>query len=106
MPKRNYAASIHSANDFIAQFEFGFDDFQIKACHAVEDGTEVLVAAPTWCRKDCGWRIRRLYSASQRKGVFLHDSYQALSNQKYFEFVERFGEERVGLLTGDTNVNS
>ncbi len=31
---------------------------------------------------------------------------KALSNQKYHDLVERYGPERVGLLTGDTSVNS
>lgn len=30
---------------------------------------------------------------------------QALSNQKFSDFCRQFGPERVGLLTGDTNIN-
>jgi ATP-dependent RNA helicase HelY len=37
--------------EFIAQFEFPFDQFQIDACHAVEGGHGVLVAAPTGAGK-------------------------------------------------------
>ena len=37
--------------EFIEQFDFGFDDFQIAACQAVEDGKGVLVAAPTGAGK-------------------------------------------------------
>jgi ATP-dependent RNA helicase HelY len=38
-------------SDFVAQFDFAFDEFQIEACHAVESGHGVLVAAPTGAGK-------------------------------------------------------
>ena len=37
--------------------------------------------------------------------VFYTTPMKALSNQKYAELVEVYGESEVGLLTGDTNVN-
>ncbi len=93
-------------NDFIAQFDFGFDDFQIAACHAVEDGRGVLVAAPTGAGKTVVGEFAAFSSLARGKKCFYTTPIKALSNQKYHEFVERFGEERVGLLTGDTNINS
>ena len=93
-------------NDFIAQFDFGFDDFQIAACHAVEEGRGVLVAAPTGAGKTVVGEFAAFSSLARGKKCFYTTPIKALSNQKYHEFVERFGEERVGLLTGDTNINS
>jgi len=92
--------------EFIGQFEFGFDEFQIQACHAVEDGKGVLVAAPTGAGKTVVGEFAAFSALSRGKKCFYTTPIKALSNQKYFEFVERFGENRVGLLTGDTNVNS
>jgi ATP-dependent RNA helicase HelY len=47
------------------------------------------------------------FSALARgKKCFYTTPIKALSNQKFAEFQERFGEDRVGLLTGDTNINS
>jgi ATP-dependent RNA helicase HelY len=92
--------------EFIGQFEFGFDEFQIQACHAVEDGKGVLVAAPTGAGKTVVGEFAAFSGLSRGKKCFYTTPIKALSNQKYFEFVERFGEDRVGLLTGDTNVNS
>jgi superfamily II RNA helicase len=37
--------------------------------------------------------------------VFYTTPLKALSNQKYVDFGAQFGVERVGLLTGDTNIN-
>jgi ATP-dependent RNA helicase HelY len=92
--------------EFTGQFEFGFDEFQIQACHAVEDGKGVLVAAPTGAGKTVVGEFAAFSALSRGKKCFYTTPIKALSNQKYFEFVERFGEDRVGLLTGDTNVNS
>ena len=37
--------------EFLLTFDFEFDPFQVAACHAVEDGKGVLVAAPTGAGK-------------------------------------------------------
>lgn len=37
--------------EFIQTFDFEFDPFQVTACHAVEEGKGVLVAAPTGAGK-------------------------------------------------------
>ena len=91
---------------FIEQFDFGFDDFQIKACQAVEDGRGVLVAAPTGAGKTVVGEFAAFSALAHGKKCFYTTPIKALSNQKFQEFVDRFGEERVGLLTGDTNINS
>lgn len=91
---------------FIEQFDFGFDDFQIAACQAVEDGKGVLVAAPTGAGKTVVGEFAAFSALARGKKCFYTTPIKALSNQKFQEFVERFGESKVGLLTGDTNVNS
>ena len=55
-PAERYAAakqrSAHPVTQhFLATFAFEFDPFQIAACHAVEEGNGVLVAAPTGAGK-------------------------------------------------------
>ena len=92
--------------EFISQFSFPFDPFQIDACHAVEDGAGVLVAAPTGAGKTVVGEFAAFSALSKGKKCFYTTPIKALSNQKFSEFVARFGEEKVGLLTGDTNINS
>jgi ATP-dependent RNA helicase HelY len=92
--------------EFIAQFDFAFDEFQIEACHAVEDGNGVLVAAPTGAGKTVVGEFAAFSAIKRGKKCFYTTPIKALSNQKYQEFVAQFGESRVGLLTGDTNINS
>ena len=110
-PAEAYAAakarSKHSVTqEFIDAFDFGFDSFQIEACQAVEDGNGVLVAAPTGAGKTVVGEFAAYFALKRGKKCFYTTPIKALSNQKYAEFAERFGEDKVGLLTGDTSINS
>ena len=91
---------------FVESFDFAFDDFQVAACNSVEDGHGVLVAAPTGAGKTVVGEFAAYLSLEQGKKCFYTTPIKALSNQKYQEFVNKFGSENVGLLTGDTNINS
>ena len=91
---------------FVQSFDFEFDPFQIAACHAVEDGKGVLVAAPTGAGKTVVGEFAAYAALKAGKKCFYTTPIKALSNQKYAEFAEKFGEDRVGLLTGDTSINS
>lgn len=91
---------------FAQSFPFAFDDFQTQACHSVESGRGVLVAAPTGAGKTVVGEFAAFLAIEQGRKCFYTTPIKALSNQKYAEFVEKFGEEKVGLLTGDTSINS
>jgi ATP-dependent RNA helicase HelY len=111
-PAERYAAARERArfertelSTFAAEYLFGLDDFQIKACTALEDGHGVLVAAPTGAGKTVvGEFAIHLALASGRK-CFYTTPIKALSNQKYADLVERYGADQVGLLTGDNSIN-
>ena len=90
---------------FISSFNFEFDPFQIAACHAVEEGSGVLVAAPTGAGKTVVGEFAAHLALKIGKKCFYTTPIKALSNQKYSEFVAKFGEDKVGLLTGDTSIN-
>jgi ATP-dependent RNA helicase HelY len=86
-------------------YDFDFDDFQLTACAAVEDGHGVLVAAPTGSGKTViGEFAVHLALAAGRK-CFYTTPIKALSNQKYADLVARYSAARVGLLTGDNSIN-
>src|SRR4051812_6014667 len=90
---------------FSGLYEFGLDDFQVRSCRVVEEGKNVLVAAPTGAGKTVvGEFAVHLALASGRK-AFYTTPIKALSNQKYNDLVAVHGSDRVGLLTGDTTVN-
>ena len=91
--------------DFAAHYDFALDDFQLRACREIEDGRGVLVAAPTGSGKTIvGEFAIHLALATGRK-CFYTTPIKALSNQKYNDLVARYGEDQVGLLTGDNTVN-
>ncbi len=91
--------------DFRGLYDFALDDFQVAACTAVEDGHGVLVAAPTGSGKTLvGEFAVHLALATGRK-CFYTTPIKALSNQKYADLVNRYGADRVGLLTGDNSLN-
>lgn len=94
------------ATIYFETFDFELDSFQIEACFAIEEGKGVLVAAPTGAGKTIVGEFAAYLAVEQNKKCFYTTPIKALSNQKYQEFVERFGEDRVGLLTGDNSVNS
>jgi ATP-dependent RNA helicase HelY len=93
--------------EFAANLSFDLDPFQRAACGALDEGRSVLVAAPTGAGKTVVAEFA-VHLAMQSAGekVFYTTPIKALSNQKYQEFVETWGARNVGLLTGDTNINS
>jgi ATP-dependent RNA helicase HelY len=91
--------------EFEAGYPFGLDAFQRTACTALEQGRGVLVAAPTGAGKTVvGEFAVHLALAAGRK-CFYTTPIKALSNQKHADLRARYGEDRVGLLTGDSSVN-
>jgi ATP-dependent RNA helicase HelY len=81
------------------------DPFQLEALAAVEF-EDVLVTAPTgsgktWIARE---EIRRLLGAGRR--AWYTTPLKALTNSKYQEFMDEFGSDRVGILTGDRKDNT
>ena len=91
---------------FSSNYPFELDEFQIEACRALEDGSGVLVAAPTGSGKTVVGEFAIFIALEQGRKCFYTTPIKALSNQKYLDLVAAHGTQRVGLLTGDTNVNS
>src|ERR671924_887982 len=90
---------------FAARYPFPLDDFQVDAIGALQAGDSVLVAAPTGAGKTvvAEFAIERALAA--RRKAFYTTPLKALSNQKFGDFVARYGASRVGLLTGDNSIN-
>ena len=91
---------------FADGYPFAFDDYQREACAHVEAGSGVLVAAPTGAGKTIVGEFAVFLALSNGRKCFYTTPIKALSNQKYADLVRRHGAGNVGLLTGDTSVNS
>ena len=103
--RRRQAASSSELARFAQGYDFPLDAFQEEACGAVERGEGVLVAAPTGAGKTVVGEFAVHLGLVLGLKTFYTAPIKALSNQKYLDLVARHGQERVGLLTGDTSVN-
>ncbi|SDE54333.1 ATP-dependent RNA helicase HelY [Blastococcus fimeti] len=109
-PAERYAAArrrtAHPAlAEFTAELGFSLDPFQVEACEALDRGSGVLVCAPTGAGKTVVGEFAVHKALSEGRKAFYTTPIKALSNQKYNDLVERYGSDRVGLLTGDNAVN-
>src|SRR5919205_3065360 len=109
-PAERYAAARRrgahpSLADFTAELGFSLDPFQVEACEALEEGAGVLVCAPTGAGKTVVGEFAVHMALAEGRKAFYTTPIKALSNQKYNDLVDRYGEARVGLLTGDNTIN-
>jgi ATP-dependent RNA helicase HelY len=92
--------------EFADRYPFALDDYQREACGHVEAGSGVLVAAPTGAGKTIVGEFAVFLALRTGRKCFYTTPIKALSNQKFADLVRRHGASNVGLLTGDTSVNS
>ncbi len=85
---------------------FTLDPFQEEAIQAIENNQSVVVSAPTGSGKTliADYIIEK--HCNDPKRVIYTAPIKALSNQKYRDFVKEYGEQNVGLMTGDIVINS
>src|ERR687893_3005648 len=109
-PAERYAAARRrtahpTLSDFTAELGFSLDPFQVEACEALDEGSGVLVCAPTGAGKTVVGEFAIHKALAEGRKAFYTTPIKALSNQKYADLVERYGPRSVGLLTGDNAVN-
>lgn len=81
------------------------DSFQEQSVEAINNGQSLIVAAPTGCGKTLIAEYAVDVSLERQKRVIYTAPIKALSNQKYRDFRARFGDEIVGIQTGDVTIN-
>lgn len=79
--------------------------FQRRAITAIVEGRNVIVAAPTGAGKTlvADYAIEWAFEAGRR--VVYTSPVKALSNQKYRDFRAHYGEDKVGIMTGDVTIH-
>src|SRR5574344_1654473 len=87
------------------EFPFELDEFQKQACEYITEGKSVVVCAPTGAGKTVIAEHAIHLALENGSRVFYTTPLKALSNQKYYDFGEKYGNDKVGLLTGDTSIN-
>ncbi|MDT5351445.1 MAG: ATP-dependent helicase HelY [Mycobacterium sp.] len=91
---------------FTADLPFSLDDFQQRACAALERGHGVLVCAPTGAGKTVVGEFAVHLALASGGKCFYTTPLKALSNQKHTDLTARYGRDLIGLLTGDMSVNA
>lgn len=82
------------------------DVFQRAAAMNLYLGNDVLVTAPTGTGKTAIAEYIITKNLKENKRTFYTTPLKALSNEKFRDFSNIYGEENVGLLTGDTKINT
>jgi superfamily II RNA helicase len=85
---------------------FTLDQFQIDAIESMNKNNSVIVSASTGTGKTLTADYIIDKAIQTNKKVFYTAPIKALSNQKYKDFKREYGEEKVGLLTGDVTINA
>ena len=92
-------------NVYKQMLPYPLDGFQEEAIQHIDAGKSVVVCAPTGAGKTAIAEFAALKAMDEGKKLIYTTPLKALSNQKYNDLKERFGEGNVGLLTGDQSVN-
>jgi len=86
-------------------YPFQIDPFQQYAINAINKNQSVLVAAHTSAGKTVVAEYAIAQSLTHHQRVIYTSPIKALSNQKYRDLSEEFGNDNVGLMTGDITIN-
>lgn len=91
--------------DIAMVFPYELDGFQKEGIYRIYKSENVFITAHT----GSGKTVLALYAIAEMfrlgKRVVYTSPTKSLSNQKYAEFVEKFGKEKIGILTGDIKMN-
>ncbi len=89
----------------ITKHTFTLDPFQEEAIEALKSGVSVVVSAPTGSGKTAIAEFVIEEALKTKERVFYTTPLKALSNQKFHDFQKKYGEEKIGILTGDSSIN-
>uniref|UniRef100_A0A6C0JMI9 Helicase n=1 Tax=viral metagenome TaxID=1070528 RepID=A0A6C0JMI9_9ZZZZ len=100
--------SLHNDSTLQSHFEsfsFPLSDFQKYAIEAIVTGNHVLVTAHTGSGKTLPAEFAIQHFVGQGKKVIYTSPIKALSNQKFYEFTNKYPHISFGLMTGDIKTN-
>jgi superfamily II RNA helicase len=92
-------------NKYFEEFPFDLSDFQKYAIESIVEGCHCLVTAHTGSGKTLPAEFGIKYMTGKGKKVIYTSPIKALSNQKFYDFKEKYPELSIGLFTGDIKTN-
>ncbi|KAL9275317.1 DExH-box ATP-dependent RNA helicase DExH15 chloroplastic-like protein, partial [Drosera capensis] len=102
---REFGDGIIDFDELASVYDFRIDKFQRLAIEAFLKGSSVVVSAPTSSGKTLTAEAAAVATVARRRRMVYTTPLKALSNQKFREFRDTFGDSTVGLLTGDAAIN-
>jgi len=87
------------------KFKYPLHIFQKYAIEGIIEGHHVLVTAPTGSGKSLPAEFSVEYFASINKKVIYCSPIKSLSNQKFYDFTQKYPHVSVGIITGDIRCN-
>jgi superfamily II RNA helicase len=92
-------------NEYFNQYSYTLSDFQKHAIQGIVEGKHILITAHTGSGKTLPALFAITHFIKCGKKVIYTSPIKALSNQKYWEFTQKFPDLTFGLLTGDIKTN-
>lgn len=92
-------------NPSFLKFPFELDHFQKHAIVSIDQSKNVLVTAFTGSGKTLVAEYATMRSLERGKKIIYTSPIKSLSNQKFYEFKQKFSDASVGILTGDIKFN-
>ena len=105
-----YCDGVFNLNDtvidtYLNEFPFTLSEFQKWAIYGIVNNHDTMVCAPTGSGKTLPAEFSIKYFTDRGKKVIYTTPIKALSNEKFYNFQEKFPNISFGLLTGDNKFN-
>jgi superfamily II RNA helicase len=91
---------------YYEKFNYKLHDFQKWAIDGLVNGHHVLITAPTGTGKSLPAEFALDYFHSKSKKTIYTCPVKSLSNQKFYDFTQKYPHISIGLITGDIKTNS
>ena len=91
--------------EYFDRFQYPLHIFQKWAIEGIVEGHHVLVTAPTGSGKSLPAEFSLDFFVSKGKKVIYCSPIKALSNQKFFDFSQKYPHLTIGIITGDIKTN-
>lgn len=92
--------------EYYEKFKYELHDFQKWAIDGLVNGHHVLITAPTGTGKSMPAEFAIDFFHSKGKKSIYCSPIKSLSNQKFYDFNQKYPHISVGLITGDIKTNS
>jgi|LakMenEpi03Aug12_release.lakeMendotaPanAssembly.Ray.scaffolds.fasta_scaffold44887_5 superfamily II RNA helicase len=92
--------------EYYEKFKYNLHDFQKWAIDGLVNGHHILVTAPTGTGKSMPAEFAIDFFHSKGKKSIYCSPIKSLSNQKFYDFTQKYPHISIGLITGDIKTNS